>query len=66
MKRDGFIYRMRNSRFSRTSCSACWTWTESSYKYRADDIVAMVERAGFVTINQWSKGGFALTLAEAR
>ena len=27
---------------------------------------AMVERAGFVTINQWSKGGFALTLAEAR
>ena len=41
-------------------------WTESSYKYRADDIVAMVERAGFVTINQWSKGGFALTLAEAR
>ena len=41
-------------------------WTESSYKYRAGGITAMVERAGFVTINQWSEGGFALTLAEAR
>ena len=41
-------------------------WTESSYKYRADHIVAMVERAGFVTVDQWSEGSFALTLAEAR
>ncbi len=41
-------------------------WTESSYKYHADNVVAMVERAGFVTTHQWSEGGFALTLAEAR
>ena len=41
-------------------------WTESSYKYRADSIVAIVERAGFLTTNQWSEDGFALTLAAAR
>ena len=41
-------------------------WTESSYKYRADQIVAMVERAGFITTSQWSDDGFALTLAAAR
>ena len=41
-------------------------WTESSYKYRADEIVAMLQRAGFVVIDQWSEGGFALALAEAR
>ena len=41
-------------------------WTESSYKYCADDIGAMVERAGFLTTNQWSEDGFALTLAKAR
>jgi uncharacterized SAM-dependent methyltransferase len=40
-------------------------WTESSYKYRADQIVTMVERAGFLTTNQWSEDGFALTLASA-
>jgi len=40
-------------------------WTESSYKYRADQIVAMVERAGFRTTDQWSDEGFALTLASA-
>jgi L-histidine N-alpha-methyltransferase len=27
-------------------------WTESSYKYRPDRIVAMVERVGFVTTDQ--------------
>ena len=41
-------------------------WTESSYKYRADHVVTMVERAGFFTTNQWSEDGFALTLAEVR
>ena len=41
-------------------------WTESSYKYRADQVVAMVERAGFITTSQWSDDGFALTLAAAR
>ena len=41
-------------------------WTESSYKYLADHIVAMVERAGFIATDQWSEDGFALTLAEAQ
>jgi len=41
-------------------------WTESSYKYRADQIVAMLERAGFITTSQWSDDGFVLTLAAAR
>jgi dimethylhistidine N-methyltransferase len=41
-------------------------WTESSYKHQAAHIVAMVQRAGFATINQWMEDGFALTLAEAR
>ena len=40
-------------------------WTESSYKYHADQIVAMVEGAGFRTTDQWSEDGFALTLAAA-
>ena len=41
-------------------------WTESSYKYRGDHLMAMVERAGFLTTNQWSEDGFVLTLASAR
>jgi L-histidine N-alpha-methyltransferase len=41
-------------------------WTESSYKYRADQLVATLERAGFLTVDQWSEDGFALTLASAR
>ena len=41
-------------------------WTESSYKYRADQIAAAVEQAGFATTSQWVDDGFALTLAEAR
>ena len=41
-------------------------WTESSYKYRADQIAASVKQAGFVTTSQWIDDGFALTLAEAR
>jgi len=41
-------------------------WTESSYKYRADQIVEMVELAGFVITDQWSDGGFSFTLAAAR
>ena len=40
-------------------------WTESSYKYSAGHVVAMVEQAGFRTVHQWSEDGFALTLAEA-
>jgi uncharacterized SAM-dependent methyltransferase len=41
-------------------------WTESSYKYRADDLAPMLARAGFRVAGQWQESGFALTLAEAR
>ncbi len=42
-------------------------WTESSYKYRQDAVVQMLERAGFRRVEQWidEASGFALTLAEA-
>jgi dimethylhistidine N-methyltransferase len=42
-------------------------WTESSYKYRAADVVAMLRRAGFKAVDQWidEADGFALTLVEA-
>jgi dimethylhistidine N-methyltransferase len=40
-------------------------WTESSYKYTADEIVRNLERAGFGLVQQWIGDGFALTLAEA-
>ena len=42
-------------------------WTESSYKYRPDDVRRLVEPAGFRVASQWidADDGFALTLAEA-
>ena len=42
-------------------------WTESSYKYRPTEILAMLERAGFRVRSQWIEpvDRFALTLAEA-
>jgi L-histidine Nalpha-methyltransferase len=40
-------------------------WTESSHKYRQDDVREMLGRAGFSAIEQWVADGFALTLAEA-
>ena len=42
-------------------------WTESSYKYRLEGIVRMLERSGFRLAEQWSDrdDGFALTLVEA-
>ena len=40
-------------------------WTESSYKYLADDVVAMLARVGFRATDQWIESDFALTLAEA-
>jgi dimethylhistidine N-methyltransferase len=42
-------------------------WTESSYKYRAEEIVAMLGRAGFRELDQWvdASDGFALTLVAA-
>ena len=41
-------------------------WTESSYKYRLDDLAPMLDRAGFRVTGQWQESGFALTLAETR
>jgi len=42
-------------------------WTESSYKYRPDEVVQMLERSGFRRLRQWVEpsGQFALTLVEA-
>jgi L-histidine Nalpha-methyltransferase len=42
-------------------------WTESSYKYRADEMIAMLARAGFRKTQQWldAPDDFALTLVEA-
>jgi L-histidine Nalpha-methyltransferase len=40
-------------------------WTESSYKYRIDDLAPILGHAGFRVTGQWQEGGFALTLAEA-
>lgn len=40
-------------------------WTESSYKYRGDQIVSMLERTGFTDCTQWTHDDaqFALTIA---
>jgi uncharacterized SAM-dependent methyltransferase len=42
-------------------------WTESSYKYRPDDVQKILERAGFSRVAQWidEAAGFALTLVTA-
>ena len=40
-------------------------WTESSYKYRRDEVTSLLNRAGFATAGQWMDDGFQLTLAEA-
>lgn len=42
-------------------------WTESSYKYRPDDVVETLARAGFRLVEQWVErvDAFALTLVEA-
>jgi len=42
-------------------------WTESSYKYGADEIVTMLHHAGFRRVDQWVDESdlFALTLVEA-
>jgi L-histidine Nalpha-methyltransferase len=44
-----------------------WIWTENSYKYRADEIVATVETLGFHCHEQWIEpdARFALTLFAA-
>ncbi len=42
-------------------------WTESSYKYRPEQLARMIEGAGFEVAGQWLalEDGFALTLATA-
>ncbi len=42
-------------------------WTESSYKYDPDGVIAMLSRVGFAARQQWidEAQGFALTLVEA-
>jgi L-histidine N-alpha-methyltransferase len=42
-------------------------WTESSYKYRPDQVLEMLERAGFRRDRQWldERATFALTLVHA-
>jgi len=57
---------VRGSRIDITFEAGESIWTESSYKYRTDDLAPMLGRAGFKVIGQWQEDGFALTLAEAR
>jgi len=40
-------------------------WTESSYKYRTDDLEPLLGEAGFGVAGQWVEDGFALTLGRA-
>jgi L-histidine N-alpha-methyltransferase len=42
-------------------------WTESSYKYRPEELTRNLEQTGFHMLQQWidRSAGFALTLAEA-
>jgi dimethylhistidine N-methyltransferase len=42
-------------------------WTESSYKFTADDVLARLEQAGFTPVRQWIEQpqGVVLTLARA-
>ena len=58
--------RVRKSRIEMTLDAGEWIWTESSYKYRLDDLAPMLDRAGFRVIGQWQQDAFALTLADAR
>lgn len=42
-------------------------WTESSYKYRPDDVVELLEHCGFRFLEQWQDAAnpFTLTFVEA-
>jgi dimethylhistidine N-methyltransferase len=60
-------------RIPRADCTVSFAagegiWTESSYKYRADEVVATVEAAGFRCHEQWIEpdARFALTLFAAK
>jgi L-histidine Nalpha-methyltransferase len=56
---------VRESRLDITFGAGESIWTESSYKYRVDDLAPVLGRAGFRVTGQWQESGFALTLAEA-
>ena len=58
--------RVRDSGIDVTFDAGEFIWTESSYKYRVDDLAPVLDRAGFQPTGQWQQDGFALTLAEAR
>jgi uncharacterized SAM-dependent methyltransferase len=44
-----------------------WIWTESSYKYEPDQVIATAGEAGFEPVEQWidQNARFALTLFRA-
>jgi uncharacterized SAM-dependent methyltransferase len=56
---------VRGSRIDITFEAGESIWTESSYKYRIDDLAPLLARAGFRVAGQWPEAGFALTLARA-
>jgi dimethylhistidine N-methyltransferase len=60
--------RIRGARFTLRMAEGETIWTESSYKYRQADVVALLDRTGFRTMAQWVDVAerFALTLAEAQ
>ena len=41
-------------------------WTESSYKFRQEDLGPVLDRAGFSITGQWVQDTFALTLAQTK
>jgi len=41
-------------------------WTESSYKFRREDLGPVLDRAGFGIAGQWVQDTFALTLAQVQ
>jgi dimethylhistidine N-methyltransferase len=57
--------RVPASRLDITFAAGEAIWTESSYKYRRDDVVQMLERSGFGAVGQWAEDHFRLSLAEA-
>ena len=68
VSRDAQVIRIPAARVEVTLGAGETIWTESSYKYRPADVVALLERNGFEVRAQWEDGAdpFALTLAALR
>lgn len=68
VSREAQIIRIPAARFEVSLAAGETIWTESSYKYRPADVVALLERNGFEVRVQWveSANPFALTLATLR